>query len=31
MSISVGLNMIIRDEAAVIERCLVSVRPFIDY
>jgi glycosyltransferase involved in cell wall biosynthesis len=24
------LNMIVRDEAAVIERCLASVRPFID-
>lgn len=28
---SVCLNMIVRDEAAVIERCLASVRPFIDY
>jgi glycosyltransferase involved in cell wall biosynthesis len=27
---SVCLNMIVRDEAAVIERCLASVRPFID-
>lgn len=27
---SVCLNMIVRDEAAVIERCLTSVRPFID-
>ncbi len=25
------LNMIVRDEAAVIERCLASVRPFIDH
>src|ERR1035437_6040364 len=31
MPISICLNMIVRDEAAVIERCLVSVRPFIDY
>lgn len=28
---SICLNMIVRDEAAVIERCLASVRPFIDY
>lgn len=27
---SICLNMIVRDEAAVIERCLASVRPFID-
>lgn len=27
---AVCLNMIVRDEAAVIERCLASVRPFID-
>jgi glycosyltransferase involved in cell wall biosynthesis len=27
----VCLNMIVRDEAAVIERCLASVKPFIDY
>jgi len=27
---TVCLNMIVRDEAAVIERCLASVRPFID-
>jgi glycosyltransferase involved in cell wall biosynthesis len=28
---SICLNMIVRDEAAVIERCLASVRPFIDH
>lgn len=28
---TICLNMIVRDEAAVIERCLASVRPFIDY
>jgi tetratricopeptide (TPR) repeat protein len=27
---SICLNMIVRDEAAVIERCLASVRPYID-
>ena len=27
---AICLNMIVRDEAAVIERCLASVRPFID-
>jgi glycosyltransferase involved in cell wall biosynthesis len=31
MPISVCLNMIVRDEAAIIERCLAAVRPFIDY
>jgi hypothetical protein len=29
--LSICLNMIVRDEAAVIERCLASVRPFIDH
>lgn len=28
---SICLNMIVRDEAAVIERCLASVRPFINH
>lgn len=28
---TICLNMIVRDEAAVIERCLASVRPFIDH
>ncbi len=28
---SICLNMIVRDEAAIIERCLASVRPFIDH
>lgn len=28
---TICLNMIVRDEAAVIERCLASVRPHIDY
>jgi glycosyltransferase involved in cell wall biosynthesis len=28
---SICLNMIVRDEAAVIERCLASVRAYIDY
>ena len=28
---SICLNMIVRDEAAVIERCLASVRPYVDY
>ena len=27
---TICLNMIVRDEAAVIERCLASVRPYID-
>ncbi|HZZ92025.1 MAG TPA: glycosyltransferase [Usitatibacter sp.] len=30
MKTRICLNMIVRDEAAVIERCLASVRPFID-
>ena len=30
MKPSICLNMIVRDEAPVIERCLASVRPFID-
>jgi tetratricopeptide (TPR) repeat protein len=30
MPTTVCLNMIVRDESAVIERCLASVRPFID-
>src|SRR5690242_484513 len=28
---TIGLCMIVKDEAAVIERCLDSVRPLIDY
>ncbi|MDP1609334.1 MAG: glycosyltransferase [Chlamydiales bacterium] len=28
---SICLNMIVKDEAKVIERCLASVKPFIDY
>jgi glycosyltransferase involved in cell wall biosynthesis len=31
MASSICLNMIVRDEAGVIERCLASVRPFIDH
>lgn len=31
MASSICLNMIVRDEAQVIERCLASVRPFIDH
>ncbi len=30
MKSTVCLNMIVRDEAHVIERCLASVRPYID-
>ena len=30
MARAICLNMIVRDEAAVIERCLASVRPFVD-
>lgn len=30
MPTTVCLNMIVRDESAVIERCLASVRPFVD-
>lgn len=31
MKKTICLNMIVRDESAVIERCLCSVRPWIDY
>jgi glycosyltransferase involved in cell wall biosynthesis len=31
IAMSICLNMIVKDEARVIERCLASVRPFIDH